>query len=68
MNYHQHSRLYHGGAARRKNLRHSTPHRVLFSSLRELLGSVVNTVSYETQGAYRLQAFSQNWRYLRCQF
>ena len=54
----QHLRPNHCGALRRKDLRHSTPHRVLFSSRRELIGSVVNTVTYEFQGAYRLQAFS----------
>ena len=46
----------HCGAARRKNFRYSTPHRELFSSLREPIGSDRKETGCEIAGTHKLHA------------
>lgn len=50
----------HDGASHRQNLRHSTPQRVLFSFLQQLLGSISFQSPYEMPGAQWLHAPGTN--------
>jgi len=58
----------HCGATRRKNFRYSTPHRELFSSLRELIGSDRKETGCEIAGTHKLHAILTKGADSICQF
>ena len=57
----------HCGAARRKNFRYSTPHRELFSSLREPIGSDRKETGFEIAGTHKLHAIMTKGADFICQ-